>query len=440
MLRTTFRHFSALLCLLVFSTNAEAQWVEMGNPQGGAVTSFAAIGVQFFVGTGSSGVFRSSDLGERWILASSGIANASVWALAAMDTVLYAGTYGAGVYRSTDLGTTWESVGDSLSHSLVTCLVVNGRDLFAGSLEGIYRLNDNRDEWVRLDSGLSNTYARTLSVNGSRIYLGTYGGGISYTTDRGITWTQQNAGLANTFVQSFAFLSGCAFAGTYGGVFRAATGDTVWSPVNLSATVPASTEDGVRRAGVLNGEAGQAGLSSPKAVYALTANGSDVYVATYGSGVLRSSNLGSSWEPMNDSLGNLNLTVISVFGDFMFAGALDGQIWRRPLQKSTSADETWPMSLPEKPELLQNYPNPFNPTTTIEYTVSGARGQGLGASEVRIVIYDMIGREVATIVNARQAPGSYTVKFDGSGLASGVYFYRLTAGGYSVVRAMVLER
>ncbi len=90
--------------------------------------------------------------------------------------------------------------------------------------------------------------------------------------------------------------------------------------------------------------------------------------------------------------------------------------------------------------LGENFPNPFNPSTMIKYTVEGVRGQGSGFSEVRIVIYDVLGREVATLVNARQAPGSYEVTFDGSRLASGVYFYRLDAGGFSAVRKMALVR
>ncbi len=94
--------------------------------------------------------------------------------------------------------------------------------------------------------------------------------------------------------------------------------------------------------------------------------------------------------------------------------------------------------IPERFELEQNYPNPINPSTTIEYTVAGTRGQGSGVSEVRIVIYDVLGREVATLVNARQAPGTYRVRFDGSHLASGVYFYRLIAGSYAASKAMML--
>ncbi len=91
-------------------------------------------------------------------------------------------------------------------------------------------------------------------------------------------------------------------------------------------------------------------------------------------------------------------------------------------------------------DLSQNFPNPFNATTTIKYTVSGARGQGIGASEVRIVIYDLLGRDVATLVNTRQAPGTYEVKFDGSQLASGVYFCHMTAGSFTQVRRMILAK
>lgn len=90
--------------------------------------------------------------------------------------------------------------------------------------------------------------------------------------------------------------------------------------------------------------------------------------------------------------------------------------------------------------LYQNYPNPFNPSTTIQYTVGGVRNQASGVSNVRMVIYDVLGREVAMLVNERKSPGTYTVVYDGSRLASGVYFYRLTAAGYSAVRKMTIVR
>jgi hypothetical protein len=100
--------------------------------------------------------------------------------------------------------------------------------------------------------------------------------------------------------------------------------------------------------------------------------------------------------------------------------------------------------------LAQNYPNPFNPMTTIRYTVRGTGEQGLGVSDVRLVVYDLLGREVAELVNGRREAGSYEVRFsakggsaprgDASALATGIYVYRLTAGPYVESRKMVLIR
>ncbi len=115
---------------------------------------------------------------------------------------------------------------------------------------------------------------------------------------------------------------------------------------------------------------------------------------------------------------------------------------------------------PEAIRLDQNYPNPFNPTTTIGYTVGGTRnhqpppdinggGGRAGASglagesgfrEVRLAVYDLLGREVAVLVNERQAAGTYRVVFDASNMASGVYTYRLTDGDLVRTRKMTLLR
>lgn len=83
--------------------------------------------------------------------------------------------------------------------------------------------------------------------------------------------------------------------------------------------------------------------------------------------------------------------------------------------------------------LEQNYPNPFNPTTTIGYQLSAV-------SQVTLKVYDVLGREVTTLVSRKENAGSYTVRFDGSRLSSGVYFYRLTAGGFTNVKKLMLVK
>lgn len=85
--------------------------------------------------------------------------------------------------------------------------------------------------------------------------------------------------------------------------------------------------------------------------------------------------------------------------------------------------------------LYQNYPNPFNPTTTIPYSIGGS-----GTRHVRMVVCDVLGREVAVLDDSWKAPGSYVVAFDGAGMASGVYICRLRAGDQLGMRKMVLTR
>ncbi len=88
--------------------------------------------------------------------------------------------------------------------------------------------------------------------------------------------------------------------------------------------------------------------------------------------------------------------------------------------------------------LYQNYPNPFNPTTTIKYTIANAKTLHSTSQRVQLKIYDVLGREVTTLVNKEQSPGIYQVQFDGSNLASGVYLYRLNVGNQSQTKRMLL--
>jgi hypothetical protein len=107
-------------------------------------------------------------------------------------------------------------------------------------------------------------------------------------------------------------------------------------------------------------------------------------------------------------------------------------------ETSTSVRELHPL-VAEEITLQNNYPNPFNPSTRIQYTIGGTRGSGPGA-RVKLAVYDLLGREVAVLVNEKKAPGTYEVQFDATGLSSGVYFYRLSAGNVAQCREMLVVR
>jgi hypothetical protein len=106
-------------------------------------------------------------------------------------------------------------------------------------------------------------------------------------------------------------------------------------------------------------------------------------------------------------------------------------IWNFMTSGITGIDEK--DGVPTEYKLFQNYPNPFNPTTSIKYSV-------LSSTYVNLIVYDMLGREVVTLVNEEKYPGTYTVTFDASGLSSGIYLYRLTTENYIETKSMILQK
>ena len=126
----------------------------------------------------------------------------------------------------------------------------------------------------------------------------------------------------------------------------------------------------------------------------------------------------------------------------------DGKSWKKNIVLEYTP--------PKEYALYQNYPNPFNPTTTIKYSIPRRGGQAnverdlsrfngselKSALQVQLKVYDILGREVATLVNKVQRPGNYEITFDATSanqrISSGIYFYKLQAGNFKEVRKMLL--
>jgi len=102
-------------------------------------------------------------------------------------------------------------------------------------------------------------------------------------------------------------------------------------------------------------------------------------------------------------------------------------IYRPDSTTSVNSD----LILPVETNLYQNYPNPFNPVTIIKYDI-------VKAQDVKLVVYDLLGKEVATLVNAQQQPGTYEVSWSASKFASGIYFYTLTSGNFTATKKLIL--
>jgi hypothetical protein len=142
--------------------------------------------------------------------------------------------------------------------------------------------------------------------------------------------------------------------------------------------------------------------------------------------VIRSTNDGIGWEDVSSGLPRNSVTFSLAVNckDRIFASS--DVVYRT--RRTTTSVEDGRRETPADFSLEQNYPNPFNPTTTIKFSVESANGRTGDPARVTLKVYDILGREVRTLVNEDLQPGSYEATFDAAGLASGMYFYRLQAG------------
>jgi len=143
----------------------------------------------------------------------------------------------------------------------------------------------------------------------------------------------------------------------------------------------------------------------------------------------------AQWVQTNEPKGGY-ISRLAVTGTNLFAGTFGGGVWKTPwvwkrgLSEMMTSVEPAASEVPLRFLLDQNYPNPFNPSTTIKYELPKS-------SMVRLSVYDMLGREVSVLVNDRKDAGVHEVKFDGSNLASGVYFHRVQAGDFISTKKML---
>ena len=117
----------------------------------------------------------------------------------------------------------------------------------------------------------------------------------------------------------------------------------------------------------------------------------------------------------------------------LFAGTGHDGVWRRPLSEMITPVFPAESRIPRMFALDQNYPNPFNPSTIIHYGLPNH-------SHVTLTVFNTLGQQVAQLVDGEIDAGYHEVKFDGSGLSSGVYFYRLRTGDFVETKTLLLAR
>ncbi|MBZ0202300.1 MAG: T9SS type A sorting domain-containing protein [Ignavibacteria bacterium] len=305
---------------------------------------------------------------------------------------------------------------------------------------------------TRLTNNSSSSYNPSVSVSGSNVHVTWYdlrdGNNEIYykrSTDGGITWGADNRLTYNT---SLSYDPCSTVSGSIIHVVWTDTRDN-----NKEIYYKRSTDNGVswspdvRLTTYMNDSMYPSVTASGPVVHITW---TDYHDGNYEIYYRCSTDGGTAWEPDSRLTNNPGVSVLSSAAvtnssvHTVWYDDRDGnaEIYykRNPTGSPTGITITG-SAIPENFSLAQNYPNPFNPSATIQFFiplsrwVSAPGGRDVPAS---LVVYDILGNEVKILVDQQLPPGSYSINFDASGLASGMYFYKLASGEFTDTKKMLL--
>lgn len=320
-------------------------WVQTNGPYGGEInTLYATPEGVLFAGTGGAGIFCSTDFGNSWMPANTGLSDffgdglyAAVYAQ--KRNMLYAGS--GELYASADGGDTWHHVPTLQKRVSVTGIVTIGARVYIGTFgDGVW-YSDDGDSWMPMNEGLDNRLIREFSRIGTTLVLGTENGAFRKREGED-SWTSINAGFvpkpidmapinearlesgatplppqspAVIRVDSFAVMENLLYMGVYmgenDGLFRSDDEGNSWTRIT--------------------------GKEMVHTVEALAASRTKLYASTFGGGVFRSEDRGDSWVTVNNGLTNRTVSaLLAMGGDTLFVGTLDGGIFR-----TTDGGNSW---------------------------------------------------------------------------------------------------
>jgi photosystem II stability/assembly factor-like uncharacterized protein len=412
----------------------QAQWIQFGNLNNQDIHTITFYKGKYFCGT-SDGIYVYSNSSMNWDPVINSPQQYISMLVSNDNHIFAAGLYSGGIYSSADSGKNWEPRNNGLSNLNVRALIINDDWIFAGTdydyitpNSGVYRSTNNGEEWSYSNNGLSSIStinAFTICQNkifATSVYFVPPGpsvsGGVYISTDNGEIWNSVNSGLINYNVNCLANIP---------------VNDTNFSKIFVSDKLNpgGQTPSGAH----LSTNFGQNWITANngienKAIISFAVYVNKLFALSDDNNIYVTSNYGANWI----SVDNIGLPItqfnsISIIDDELYLTTNAHGIWKRPLSEITSFGKEFLNK--DNFSLMQNYPNPFNPITTISYSV---KEEGF----VQIMVYGVLGDEVATLVEEEKLQGNYSVKFDGNNLPSGVYMYLLRVNNFSDSKKMIL--
>lgn len=353
----------------------------------------------------------------------------------------YSGTMGGKIYKSVDGGKNWSRINTSMNVGWIWSLVFHNNVLFASTEKGIYKLNGAN--WV--EAGLKDVDVRSLATSGSVLYAGTWGSGVYSSVDNGTNWNQIKTGMENYLaVQAITVAkNGDVFAGTAGGgMFKLFAGESKWYQYDLgnnivwalgsntSAVIASTYGGGVYRSLDNGANWEKVNLNQPY-IYSINVDKSGrIYISSWTSGVFSSVDNGATWNSIGMGGFGVSSLVVSPNQSDVLAGTREGKVYKISFNLTGVESDA---VIPNEYKLSQNYPNPFNPATSIDIAL-------VKSGRYTLKVYNILGQEVAVLLNKEMNAGHHKITFDASRLASGMYIYRLSGNNVNIAKKMLLMK
>ncbi len=325
------------------------------------------------------------------------------------------------LWRTVDGGNTWERKLTDLYKRFVSVeFDPNNPDIVYAIASRLYKSTDIGDSWQIITVPAVPYSLQINPQNSSEIYLGT-GGGLYKSTNGGEDWQYSGLPVGNNINVLISHQNiSTIYATVYDVGFYISTDDgETWEKRNTGLTSNKFTQI----------------KANPKIT-------GQIFIGTEDDGIYYTNNSGDIWNKLEPEHPSVFINAISIdtidTGRLLAAGMdVNGVYFLDSIISVTNLPFEEDVQLPHNFILYQNYPNPFNPVTQIRYSVPQ---EGL----VILKIFDILGREVTTLVNEEKPAGEYSVDFNASSvnhqISSGVYFYSIIAGQFRMTRKMVLAK
>ena len=436
-MKSKVRTFSLLMFVLIFSINSfvfSQQWVPAGTvPNPGLTPSISVYdnNVVWIAGGAPNApkIFQTSNGGVNWnSITTNGTTNElfCIWAVSPTVAIAGEGVVNsfARMYKFSSSGTKWNVVLETgMNDGAFNNIIFSRNSPLVGAAlaDELYLSTNGGNNWVKKSTGVvgvSSAQNSLMLVDQNFFGFGLKNGAsrVRMTIDGGNSWSTKSLNLDGSLTSGFTFkddkLIGIAStASSMPYIARTTDGGNTWNTINIGAGLAGNT--------LIKW------IPGTHVVYILGSNGA----------IKRSIDNGLTWTLMNTA-GITGLThfdfnkVNSIICGYAISNS--GNVFKLAdsilVLTNSNHNES---GIPSKFKLYQNYPNPFNPSTNIQY--------GLPKSSfVKLVIFNILGQEIATLVNTTQKAGTHDAVLDASRFTSGVYFYRLTTEGFSDTKQMIL--